>query len=65
MTGIAAGGGFVGFVAVDAPFHLYGLLDLYGFLLRYVAVAGFAFDPGSGMLTVAEEHKFGRLVDAA
>jgi len=57
MTGIAPCGSFALLVAVDAPFHLEGLLKTYDLLLCDVTVTPCTFDLGSRMRTVAEEDE--------
>lgn len=65
MTGVAARGGLIDLVAIDAPLHLHGLLGLYHFLQHHFAMATLAFDFGEGMFGMAEEYKVGRFIYTA
>ena len=63
MTGVAAHGSFALFVAVDAPFHLQGLLKIYDLLRRDITVTPRTLDLSRRMGTVAEEDKPRQLVN--
>jgi hypothetical protein len=63
MTRVAAHGGFILFVAVDAPLHFQRLLKIYDFLRRDIAMTTQTLDLGCRMRTVAEEDKTRQLVD--
>ena len=63
MTGVAPHGCLALLVAVDAPFHLQGLLKRYDLLRRDIAVTPRTLDLRCRMRTVAEEDKARQLVD--
>jgi len=63
MTGVATHGSFALFVAVDAPFHLQGLLKIYDLLRRDITVTPRTLDLSRRMRTVAEEDKPRQLVN--
>lgn len=65
MTQIAGDPRLVGFVAVNAPFHLYGLLGYHGCLQCHVCVAAMAFHFCRSVFTMIEEDEVRYFVHTA
>jgi hypothetical protein len=64
MTGIAAYRRLLELMALNTPFHSYGLLELYDFLLRHFTMAALTLDLGAGMLAMAKGYKVRYFVEA-